>query len=133
MSRMVKTSVFAALLGTASAGAATISAFCSQECVSNGNMNNDPTSGSDQVLSCSQACMIRARGSTEADCGSNCDRNGASGCSLTVNDYTYSMCQARQDYSSAALSKMMSQASCKEGCAMTPPRSCSFLQPAMRQ
>lgn len=95
---------------------------CWLDCARSGNMNNDPSTGSDQVLSCSQACMIRARGSTKSECKSHCNRNGGSGCSLKVKAFTYSMCAARRDYSSAALSKMMSQDSCNEGCAMEEPK-----------
>merc|ERR1740130_2594099 len=65
--------------------------------------------------------MVRARGSSKSVCTGHCNRKGDSGCSLKVNGFTYGMCQARKDFTKDKLDKMMSQDSCKEGCAMDPP------------
>merc|ERR1719148_479249 len=78
--------------------------FCSAKCQAAGFCCNDARIGSNQMISCAQACMIRARGSTREELASthdgHCKRNGGSGCSLTVrgNSYhRYSFCSTCRD------------------------------------
>ena len=62
--------------------------WCAAQCQAQGHCCNDPNRGSNQMISCARACMMRASGqSTEAMVSANggiCDRCGNSGCSLTV-------------------------------------------------
>ena len=59
--------------------------------------SDDYRVGSNQLLSCAQACMIRARGSNKDTCEVECESQAASlGCKREVKSglrfYTYSMC-----------------------------------------
>ena len=64
--------------------------ICSVQCRALGFCCGDHTVGSNQFLSCSQACMIRARGSDAAACAAACEE--PRGCNRIVNDFTYGMC-----------------------------------------
>ena len=64
--------------------------LCADECHALGFCCGDHTIGSNQFLSCSQACMIRARGTDAAACAASCDE--PRGCERTVNGVTYRMC-----------------------------------------
>lgn len=62
-------------------------------------------SGSHQMLSCLQCCMIRVRGTDEATCLAAdhiAGRHGGSGCSLNLNGFRYSMCASCQDLDTCA-------------------------------
>ena len=53
-----------------------------------------------QMISCSQACLMRARGTPEEDLikvGGICERTASSGCSLHVNGHSYSFCGTCSD------------------------------------
>jgi len=96
--------------------------LCVAQCKAKGYLNPDPSGGSDQILSCSQACMI-GFGKNTKPCKSYCERKGIDGCFLTVDGNTYPMCAARRNSDgtewtsdSAALSKHVSNEACKEGC-----------------
>ena len=69
--------------------------LCADECRALGFCCGDHTIGSNQFLSCSQACMIRARGSDAAACAASCDE--PRGCDRTVNGVTYDMCGTCSD------------------------------------
>lgn len=75
--------------------------FCSTKCRAAGYCCNDYTVGSNQMISCAQACMMRARGSTWQEMavanGGLCQRTGASGCTLKVNGNSYGFCSACTD------------------------------------
>jgi len=71
--------------------------MCGMKCRDAGFCNNDPNIGSDQMISCSQACMIRFRGLGQGACESHCDRTGGSGCSKTIGGHNYRFCSARHD------------------------------------
>ena len=68
---------------------------CADECRALGYCCGDHTVGSNQLLSCSQACMIRVRGSSAAVCTAACDEER--GCSRTVNGHAYGMCGSCED------------------------------------
>merc|ERR1712066_735779 len=83
--------------------------FCSAKCQAAGYCCNDPSVGSNQMISCAQACMMRLRGSTWEEMassrGGHCQRNGGSGCGLTVGGHTYSFCSACKDLTQSAKCK----------------------------
>ena len=55
--------------------------LCHALCKEEGFCCNDPNVGSNQLLSCAQACMIRARGTGEDECKATCSEQDASrGC-----------------------------------------------------
>ena len=68
---------------------------CADECRALGYCCGDHTVGSNQFLSCSQACMIRVRGSSTDECTAACDEER--GCRRDVNGYTYGMCGSCED------------------------------------
>lgn len=78
-----------------------IESFCSSKCQAAGYCCNDYSIGSNQMISCTQACMMRSRGSSLDDMltarGGFCKRNGGSGCSLSVNGHDYSFCSRCKD------------------------------------
>ena len=69
--------------------------LCADECRALGFCCGDHTIGSNEFLSCSQACMIRARGTDAAACAASCDE--PRGCERTVNEVTYGMCGTCSD------------------------------------
>ena len=72
---------------------AMLKATCFEECRTAGHCCNNPDIGSNQLLSCAQACMIRARGTDEFTCTQTCDTQRLSGgCERTVNGHYYGMC-----------------------------------------
>ena len=74
---------------------------CHEKCKEAGFCCNNPDVGSNQLLSCAQACMIRARGTNEEECEGTCDAQDVSrGCSREVNGHTYSMCSRCDDLDS---------------------------------
>ena len=94
--------------------------YCGEKCKAEGFCCNDPNVGVNQLLSCAQACMIRARGSDADICGQACDaqalpRPGAGGCSRTVGGHRYSMCARCSD---AGGSCVHNKDTCRAGCAM---------------
>jgi len=52
--------------------------------------------GCNQMLSCSHACKIRSLGVDENSCKSLCERNGQSGCGVTVAEWTFRLCTSCQ-------------------------------------
>jgi len=98
---------------------AAAAAKCAQICQARQHCCNDYKKGSNQMLSCSQACMIRARGTSYAQCIPHCARTASSGCSLEVNGHTYGMCSTCTDLNAAWPScsfGVASSASCEAGC-----------------
>ena len=74
-------------------GSAADEYYCKEKCKDQGFCCNDPSVGSNQLLSCAQACMIRARGTDEFTCTQTCDTQRLSrGCERTVNGHYYGMC-----------------------------------------
>merc|ERR1711879_138566 len=61
--------------------------YCSSKCQAAGYCCDDYTVGSNQMISCAQACMMRVRGASAHQMvgrGGLCRRTDSSGCSLTV-------------------------------------------------
>jgi len=109
--------------------------FCSKKCMAAGFCCNDYTVGSNQMVSCAQACMMRARGSSWQELSSShngiCKRNGRSGCSLVVNGYRYSFCSRCRDLAPRnpkCKFGVADQTACDYGASLTPtPQEyCSF-------
>jgi len=50
------------------------------------------TMGSNQMLTCTNACFMRHIGLSNSECLGHCDRHGQSGCSLIVNDVRFPLC-----------------------------------------
>ena len=100
---------------------------CKQKCKEAGFCCNDPNVGSNQLLSCAQACMIRARGTDEEECEGSCHAQDLSrGCSREVNGHSYSMCQDCVDIDAAAPTCAHGVpergGACQTGCKMQPWR-----------
>ena len=82
---------------------------------------NDPSVGSNQLLSCAQACMIRARGAAAETCGQACDAQATNGrCSRTVSGHTYSMCSSCSDLDDSCPDGVQDKDACHAGCAIAP-------------
>jgi hypothetical protein len=100
--------------------------FCASKCQAPWYCCNDHTIGSNQMISCAQACMMRARGSSFqelASAGSGlCNRNGGSGCSLEVNGHPYGFCSTCQDLTSSPQCHwgVSSSAACDYGASLVP-------------
>ena len=77
------------------------------------------------MISCAQACMMRASGqSTEAMLSANggiCDRCGNSGCSLIVLGEGYSFCQSCTVLQPHCPHGVQSNAECDFGASVVPP------------
>jgi len=99
--------------------------FCAAQCQAAGNCCNDPSIGSNQQISCAQACMMRASGQRmDAMLSANggiCNRNGNSGCSLEVQGQSYSFCQSCQDLQEHCPHGVQSSDECDFGASLLPP------------
>jgi hypothetical protein len=91
---------------------------CATQCANTPCSDKSAGAGSHQILTCAQTCKMRILGETSVDCLGRCNRNGQSGCSLTVKGTTFGMCSA-----SCTAGKSASQATsfinnddCKRGC-----------------
>lgn len=108
--------------------------FCSSKCRSAGFCCNDYRIGSNQMISCTQACMMRARGSSHLELssaqGGLCRRTGSSGCSLTVNGFSYGFCWSCKDLTNNQKCRwgVTSSEACDYGASLTPTPEeyCSF-------
>jgi len=97
---------------------ATAAAFCKKQCASRGFCCNDFRVGSNQMISCAQACMIRARGSSQQQCQTHCNRNGQSGCQKTIGQHLYSMCSVCKDLKPSCPWGVHKKEECTIGCTM---------------
>jgi len=97
---------------------------CKALCKEAGFCCNNPDVGSNQLLSCAQACMIRARGTDERECEGTCHAQDLSrGCSRQVNGHSYSMCQSCDDLDGTCPHGVQERGmACQTGCRMTPWR-----------
>jgi len=108
--------------------------FCKSKCQSAGFCCNDPQVGSNQMVSCAQACMMRARGSSWQELATEkdglCTRSGSSGCGLTVKGRRYSFCSSCSDLTANPLCQwgVASSEACDFGASLTPSPEdyCSF-------
>ena len=102
---------------------------CKARCKAAGYCCNDPDIGSNQLLSCAQACMIRARGTAEGECKAVCHEQDVSrGCFREVNGHTYSMCQSCADLDDTCPHGVQEHShACHAGCAVAKEReTCDF-------
>jgi len=91
---------------------------CAQYCRNLKYCCNDPGIGSNQHISCAQACMVRLSGLSQSECKSHCDRNSRSGCSKTIGRFRFTFCQACKDLTSDPKCKfgVSSPQACIDGC-----------------
>ena len=102
---------------------------CHEKCKEAGFCCNNPDVGSNQLLSCAQACMIRARGTDEEECEGTCHAQDLSrGCSRSVNGHSYSMCQSCDDLDSTCPHGVQEhEHACHAGCSVAKERDiCDF-------
>merc|ERR1719499_1590492 len=71
------------------------------------------------MLSCMMACQMRHIGVSEDECLGHCDRNGQSGCRLTVNEETFNLCGPR-DIRGSECAGPVSPSDCELGCHSYP-------------
>ena len=105
--------------------------LCKALCKEEGFCCNDPNVGSNQLLSCAQACMIRARGTGEDECKDACSAQTASrGCSREVNGHSYSMCSRCDDLDDTCPHGVQEhEHACHAGCAVAKEREICDFQP----
>merc|ERR1719162_1780833 len=99
--------------------------WCAGQCQAQGHCCNDPSTGSNQMISCAQACMMRASGEKMVDMLSDhdgiCDRRGSSGCDLDVGGRSYSFCQTCDDLQDHCPHGVQSSSECDFGASLEPP------------
>ena len=107
---------------------------CFDECKAAGYCCNDPDIGSNQLLSCAQACMIRTRGTGEEECKAVCSEQDVSrGCFREVNGHTYSMCQSCADLDAMCPHGVQEHShACHAGCAVAKERETCDFEPKVR-
>ncbi|CAE8638429.1 unnamed protein product [Polarella glacialis] len=107
--------------------------ICSEACQKDGYCCNDPWVGSNQLISCSQACLMKASGLAVSSCYQLCARNGSSGCDLSVEGKSYNFCSLCADltYSSKCTNGVASTQACDAGCALSPPTEALAAQPTV--
>ena len=100
---------------------------CKNECAQNSHCcNQDVWSGSNQKLSCLQACMVRVRGTDQSQCNKYCVKDG---CSHLINGFSYWLCgecgdvpwhEGYNDYQNGQCSHVYGsdEQSCLDGCAV---------------
>jgi len=107
--------------------------FCAAQCQAAGNCCNDPSVGSNQQISCAQACMMRASGQRmDAMLSANegiCSRTGSSGCSLEVQGQSYSFCSSCQDLQDHCPHGVQSSDECDFGASLLPPSAVADPEP----
>jgi len=107
--------------------------FCAAQCQAAGHCCNDPSIGSNQQISCAQACMMRASGQRmDAMLSANggiCNRRGNSGCSLEVQGQSYSFCQSCQDLQDHCPHGVQSSDECDFGASLLPPSAVADPEP----
>jgi len=99
--------------------------WCASQCQAAGHCCNDPNVGSNQQISCAQACMMRANGQHMDEMltanGGICNRRGNSGCSLEVQGQSYSFCQRCADLQDHCPHGVQSSDECDFGASLHPP------------
>eukprot|EP00942_MAST-04A_sp_MAST-4A-sp1_P008781 g8781.t1 len=97
--------------------------MCYDYCQSKSFCCNDYKTGSNQLLSCAQACMIRMRdsGLSKKDCKANYCDGKQNGCSLEVKGFKYDMCQKCSDLTDKCPHGVQDEKPCMAGCDMDVP------------
>ena len=106
---------------------------CRRECAAAGFCCNDWAVGSNQLISCAQACMIRKRGSSQTECDEKCTAREANPrCQTSINGFTYSHCSTCDDLDDSCPHGVQGVEACRAGCAMEAggSRGGGFCQPA---
>lgn len=98
-------------------------AFCADACGGAGFCCNDASIGSNQYISCAQACMMRARGAGNAELhtssGGVCGQDRT--CSTTVGDHQYGHCGGCTDVVATCPHGVQNTDACDHGASLTPP------------
>ena len=100
------------------AAAEDVAAWCAAECQSRGFCCNDHAVGSNQLLSCAQACMVRADGHSAAACREAVHAPRA--CTRTVGARAFTLCQTCADLDDSCPHGVQSTDAGEVGCALTP-------------
>ena len=93
--------------------------FCAHTCGANGYCCNDATVGSNQFLSCAQACMARANGAAESECLTAVHAERA--CTRSVGGLDFTMCGSCSDVVPSCPNGVQSTAAGAFGCAAASP------------
>jgi hypothetical protein len=89
--------------------------FCAMSCEANESCCNDLSISSNQYISCTQACMIRIRGSDYDECTSNCETRE---CDSSINSFSYSRCGTCADLDESCPHGVQDPSDCFQGCSM---------------
>lgn len=93
--------------------------YCAQECRAKGFCCNDFRTGSNQFVSCAQACMMRRRGATKTQCEAAVNDHATKrGCSRSLGGFTYRFCSRCNDLKASCPHGVQSKAEGLAGCAM---------------
>ena len=123
------------LAARAGAGAASdteAATRCAIECDAVGYCCNDWTVGSNQLISCAQACMIAYHGAPQTECTGLCaNRMLNPACSTSHNGITYSHCASCDDLDATCPHGVQDDAACNTGCGLgnTGGSGTGFCQP----
>lgn len=94
--------------------------WCAAKCRSMEYCCNDHTVGSNSLLSCAQACMLRASGITSPKCNEHCTKQAT--CKVTIPPFHFDLClkclDMTDDY--RCIYGVPDEGPCQEGCALTP-------------
>jgi len=110
---------------------------CAKKCLDLGFCCNDFNIGSNQLLSCAQACMIRARGESETECrrthiiignirgdafhGLAYSEPTPTKCQVEIGGRAYSLCKTCKDLTDQCTFGVMGALPGLKGCSMDPP------------
>ena len=92
--------------------------WCAAECRSRGFCCNDHAVGSNQFLSCAQACMVRADGHSAAACREAVHAPRA--CTRTIGARAFTLCQTCADLGDSCPHGVQSTDAGEVGCALAP-------------
>ena len=101
------------------AAAEDAAAWCAAECQSRGFCCNDHAVGSNQLLSCAQACMVRADGSSAAMCREAVHVQRS--CGRLIGTRAFALCGTCADLDDSCPHGVQSTYAGEVGCTLTPP------------
>jgi len=95
---------------------------CGMECAARGFCCNNPNHGMNRLISCSQACLIRARGLDKTGCQRQCSPSLRHGCSVYVDGHQYNLCGECSDLTAdpKCAHGVANAAACEQGCGIEP-------------
>ena len=95
---------------------------CAMNCRASGFCCNDFRVGSNQLISCAQACMMRERGTIEDACHAQCDdRNNNRACETVEQGHSYSHCGTCADMDDTCPHGVQNEDACHMGCNVGSP------------